>query len=1463
MTVNTSAANSAVTNTAGVTFTNPITGDTDTSTTQTTSLDIAPAADLAIAKRLDTDPVVAGRPVSYTITASNTGPQTGTGVRIADTVPAGLTGVTASGAGATCATASGTITCTVPDLAVGATQVITVTGTVPAGTDPGAGLSNTATISGSLADPDRSNDTASASGTVTTSADLSMTKTLTPAVPVAGDQVTYRLTSTNSGPSDARDVTFSDPLDPGVTFVSAAVPDGTCSVTTGVVSCDVGTIAAGATVAATVVVRLAADVKIAQNSATVASSTPDPTPGDNVSSVSVAADTEADLRVTKAVTPTTATAGDDVTYTLHALNAGPSDALNAVLDDTLPTGITVTDVQAPPGATCGQPTDGSIRCQWATLASGADATVTVTATVAADAPAGALTNTASIASPTPDPDTENNAASVDVSIEQNADLSLTKTADPATAVAGKPVTFTISATNAGPSVSRGVVITDPLPRSLVDAASSTPGCTIGDAVLICQVGDIAPGDTATALVTATVPSDGSGTNVVNTAQVASATPDSAAGNDSATATVPVEASADLSVTKTAADPTVRQGRSVQYTITVRNAGPSDAQDVSVQDQPGTGVAITAATPSVGTWNPDSLVWSVGNLADGATATLQVTGQATISGSLTNEAIESSVTPDPDTADQTATATVTSTAVTPASASPDTATASFDRPATANVLANDTPSTGATFDASSVRLRDDAGNPVAILDVPGTGQWSVDTATGEVTFTPVAGFVGTVTVPYQVTDSDGTVAASTVSATIAGPPTSHDDTATTDQGDVVTVPVLDNDSADGTTLDLASLRFVDPDSGALVSTLTVPDEGTYSTTPGGEVVFTPLPTFSGTATPVTYSVADDNGDRSTAHLTVTVDAAPAPSGVNDAVSAAYNQPVTFSPTSNDDTGDPGAAFDPSSVRLIDPASGDPVTEVVVAGQGTYAVDTSTGLVTFTPLPSFTGAATPVAYTATTTFGAKAGADITVTVGRPDTPTATDDAGYAPNGRPVPFSPLDNDNAGPAGTTFDTGSLRLIDPATGDPATRVVIAGEGTWTVDTTTGAVVFTPDARFSGAATPIDYTASTNVGDSVTGSLSASVGTAPTAAPDSATVPSGRAASVHVLDNDAPGGTATLDTSSVRLRDASGAPVTTLVVPGKGTWSLGADGTVVFTPVAGFAGTVTAPYEVSDSDGNTAVSQVTVTVAAAPRAVPDVVTTGQGTAVTIDPLANDVPSSTGATLDRSTLRLIDPSTGQPATSVVVPGQGTWAIGSDGRVTFTPVASFSGTADPIRYRVTDTDGITTGSTITATVTETAPTAKNDTATSHGGPVTLDPLGNDSAPSGHLVPSSLRLIDPSTGGLVTRLTIPGEGTYVVDTATGQVTFTPVASFSGTSTVRYSVADTGGDRAVATLSVAVVLPPPTGITPNPGPGGGVTVTIPGGGQLAFTGSQLVWPPVAVGTVLLLLGVTLIVLRRRRRGA
>ncbi|MGH3690419.1 MAG: DUF7507 domain-containing protein [Microbacterium sp.] len=778
--VNLSAAATTIVNEAKVAFRDNVVGQDRTSTSQETLTPVNAAADLAITKSLDTDPLVAGQPVTFTIGVTNNGPQTATGVTVTDPVPAGITNVTATSPGATC-TVTGTVTCAVPDMAVGQSVQIQVTGTLSPSGNPGASLSNTATVSGTRTDPNLSNNTASVISTLTAATDVSIVKTFSPSAPVAGERVTYTLSVFNAGPSEARNVVITDPLDPETTFISATPGQGSCTAQGSMLTCQVGTLAPGASAVETFVV---VDINpgataVLQNTATVTTSTTDTNPANNVSSTSFQPDIIADMAVVKTASAAQVSAGDTIDFTLAVRNLGSSDAVNVVLADTLPEGFSVTGVDAPSGATCTS-TASSITCNWASFPVGGPSNVVLHAAVAADAPIGTVTNTAAVAAPAADRDTTNNASSVDVEVVQSADLSILKTA-PTTGEPGSPFTYTLTVANGGPSVARGASLTDALPAGFLNATASGADCSIVGGTVGCELGDIAPGGSVVVQVTGTWSTTATGV-VSNTATTTSATPDPNTGNNTSTVDVTLSPSADVSVVKTTSTPTVPLGGTATFEVTVTNEGPSAAAGVVLNELMPAGFMLTGATPSVGTWSMEDARWTVGTLLPGESATLTVTATVHREGPLTNTATASSRTPDPDTSNNTGTATVT---VTP----------SADLAIVKTISANPAPLNGAvTYTLVVTNNGPSIASAVAVSDALPAGLLSPATSTPGCTVTGsqlactqpslAVGATFTATVSGTV---DPSIAGTTLSNTATVTSTTPDPN-TANNSSTVTVPV---------------------------------------------------------------------------------------------------------------------------------------------------------------------------------------------------------------------------------------------------------------------------------------------------------------------------------------------------------------------------------------------------------------------------------------------------------------------------------------------------------------------------------------------------------------------------------------------------------------------------------------------------------------------------------------------------
>jgi uncharacterized repeat protein (TIGR01451 family) len=246
-------------------------GDTnfDTSTSPAITQVVNPVADMSITASDAPDPVNVGSNIVYTVVVTNNGPNPATGVTATTVVPAGLTLITATATQGTCTLAAGTITCTIGNMANAAT--VTATITVQTGAAAAPSVSLTGTVTATEFDPNNANNSATVTTTVNPAADLAVTKSDSPDPVIVGNNVTYTVTVVNNGPSNATGVTVTDTLPTNGTFVSSTPAGPTCTVAAGVLTCNLGTINAGANSTVTIVVTAPATPGSMSNSVTVAS----------------------------------------------------------------------------------------------------------------------------------------------------------------------------------------------------------------------------------------------------------------------------------------------------------------------------------------------------------------------------------------------------------------------------------------------------------------------------------------------------------------------------------------------------------------------------------------------------------------------------------------------------------------------------------------------------------------------------------------------------------------------------------------------------------------------------------------------------------------------------------------------------------------------------------------------------------------------------------------------------------------------------------------------------------------------------------------------------------------------------------------------------------------------------------------------------------------------------------------
>ncbi len=560
---------------------------------------IAPVADLSITKTDGVTTAIPGNQVTYTIVAGNGGPDPVSGVSVTDTFPGILTCSTTSvAAGGATGNTAGPFAGNISE-SLSLPAAATVTYTSVCDIDPAAtgSLANTASISvpAGAFDPVLGNNSATDTDTLTPQSDVAITKTDSAASSIPGQAIVYTIVASNSGPSVATGVTVTDTFPASLTGCSwtSIAAGGATGNTPGPVN---GTIAeagmalpVGSTITytATCTIDPAARGSLA-NTATIASATTDPTPGNNSATDTNTLAPQVDLVVSKLESADPVTAGGtDLTYTVTVLNDGPSTATSVTLSEalTLPAGVTVGSIT---------PSQGSFTDPtWTvgTLAPAASATLTVVLDIASSAVAGTdvICDTATVTGAAETLiNTGDDSASECTSITRLVDIVVTKveSVDPVAAGSGVGnLTYTVTVANSGPSDAGGITVTEALVlpagvtiESITPSAGSftDPTWTIGTLAANAQA-------TLTVVLTADA-STATGTDVIcNTATLATVDESqSSTANDSDSECTSVVRSADLAITKVdAEDPP--SGSTVFYTVTVENLGPSDATGVVVTD----------------------------------------------------------------------------------------------------------------------------------------------------------------------------------------------------------------------------------------------------------------------------------------------------------------------------------------------------------------------------------------------------------------------------------------------------------------------------------------------------------------------------------------------------------------------------------------------------------------------------------------------------------------------------------------------------------------------------------------------------------------------------------------------------------------------------------------------------------------------------------------------------------------
>ena len=739
-----------------------------------------------------------------------------------------------------------------------------------------------------------------------------------------------------------------------------------------------------------------------------------------------------------------------------------------------------------------------------------------------------------------------------------------------------------------------------------------------------------------------------------------------------------------------------------------------------------------------------------------------------------------------------------------------------------------------------------------------GKYELDKANKTITFTPNATFTGEAKpVNVRIKDMNGTKVDTTytptvIDVTMEGTPKETE----APQGKTQTgKPEFKISSPD---VRITGYKLVDPVSKKPVdgTEIEVPEQGTYKIDPTtGQVTFIPKAGFTGPATGITVQATDENGETKDAKYTPTVN----PLTVTPENKTSKNiqgVPQEGTPTFTIPEGVTNASI--TSRKLVDPTDNTPKDSVTVEGKGTFVID-ETGKVTFTPVPSYTGEVPAIEVEATVTVTNEKNEPATITskaTYKPEivplelgkTPaTSTNLQGLEQKGTPTFTGSTVEVNGEQKEVTITPNSYTLVKDGaevTTTPAYKKGTTEEiGTYTIDPATGEVTLTPtDKTYTGEVEPavVQATGSNNVKVQTTYT--------PTITPVTPTAEASRTSGVQgkpqtspiVLDTEETGddkgktvnfnkGTekgpkeerVELNPDTLTLLD--GENEVTSVTTADGKYELDkANKTITFTPNATFTGEAKpVNVRIKDMNGTKVETTYTPTVIEVTPTGKDSATSGlQGFTQTSPIVFNQKDEADNTTvnfetgherveLKQDTLTLVNEN-GEKVTTITVPAVGTYEL-KDGAITFTPVKTFTGTAEGVTVQVEDENGKVVTKKYVPTVTPVTPEGENaetegPKAQPQTSTIVFDKKDEDNATVNFNKGHESVTLDPTTTTLVgkdgtptTEVKVPGEGTYTL--ANNVITFTPEPEFAGKATgVTVQVKDVNGTVVTKTYTPTV---------------------------------------------------------------
>jgi uncharacterized repeat protein (TIGR01451 family) len=608
--------------------------------TATVVTTVLPHAELVISQSTPAEPAVPGHDLRYVITISQQGPNLATGVRVIDTLPVGVSFISAATSQGTFTERNGILTWDLDRLPSGSWAALTF---VVRPSQPGL-ITNAAVVVAREADLNPGDNTTTTTTEVKELADVAVTSSAAPSPVLVGDNLEYSLLITNRGPSASPNLWLTNFLADTLTLVAVESTRGTCTNLDGMVVGELGKLSPGDYAVVTVVVTPTQPGPLT-NVTIIADQETDPDPSNNTVTNITHARFAADVALAVLTSADVVSMGDNLTYSITVANNGPSTANGVCIQDALPTGVDFFSAEVSQGTVLNE--NGVVRFDVGELLAGASASATLVVTPLETS---VVTNTITVRADEIDQVPDNNTVSVATRVVRIADLAITWTEAPATGLIGSPIILSVIVTNLGPHAARGVVVTDELPAELglVSAEASQGACHALDHTVTCELGELPSGASASITLNLLPLDLGPATNSVS---VTSTELDPNPADNVASRIVTIQPSANLAVATAATPDPAALGHELVYLTTVTNLGPGTATSLVLNQMLSDSLTVVSIDSTLANCTNlnGRITCQIAELPAGSNALVRVVGIPAQIGAVTNlatvSAIETDLVPD--------------------------------------------------------------------------------------------------------------------------------------------------------------------------------------------------------------------------------------------------------------------------------------------------------------------------------------------------------------------------------------------------------------------------------------------------------------------------------------------------------------------------------------------------------------------------------------------------------------------------------------------------------------------------------------------------------------------------------------------------------------------------------------------------------------------------------------------------